>query len=117
VEFYYHDMDDGLLVLKADGGLNSQTADEFVAKLERLIEAGLRRIIVDCSALDYISSLGIGVLVRLHKRLAAEGGDVKLAGIKSKVIQILSLVHLDSVLDIYPDVNRARLEFRPADAP
>ncbi len=116
VEFYYDEMDRDLLVLKADGGLNSHNAEEFVGKLERLIEAGLRNIIVDCSGLDYISSFGIGVLIRLHKRLKSVGGDVKLAAIKSKLIQVLSIVRLDQILDIYPDVNRARLAFRPVKA-
>jgi anti-anti-sigma factor len=43
------------------------------------VDAGVDKIIVDCSRLEYISSYGIGVLVRLHKALMARGGDVKIA--------------------------------------
>ena len=88
MEFYYHELDKNVLVLHADGGLNAQTADQFVSELEKLVDAGIRRIIVDCSRLQYVSSYGIAMLLRLHKRLAGHGGDVKLAAIPSTVVQI-----------------------------
>ena len=76
MELYYDDVDSEVLVIKADGGLNARTAEGFVEDLEKLVDAGLRKIIVDCSELDYISSFGLGVLIRLHGRLARRGGDV-----------------------------------------
>jgi anti-anti-sigma factor len=115
MEFYYHELDHNVLVLRADGGLNAQTAAQFIGELEKLIDAGVQRIIVDCGGLDYVSSYGLGVLVRLHKKLAAHGGDVKLADIHSKLVQALTITHLDSLFEIYPDVNRARLAFRRPD--
>ena len=117
MEFYYHETEKDVLILAADGGLNAGTADQFVAELERLIDAGVTKIIVDCSALDYISSYGLGVLVRLHRRLSQRGGDIKLAGINSMVVKLLSLTRLDQLFGIYPDVNRARLAFRPKSQP
>jgi len=116
MEFFFHELDRKVLILSADGGLNADTAAEFVGQLESLIDAGLTRIIVDCTRLDYISSYGIGVLVRLHNKLAHHGGDVKIAAAKSKVLQVLTLMRIGKVLDIYPDVNRARLAFRDKDA-
>ena len=80
VDFYYHEVDRDVLVLRADGGINHDNAAAFVADLEKLVDAGLSKIIVDCGGLGHISSYGIGVLLRLHKRLARHGGDVKLAG-------------------------------------
>src|SRR5688572_31397866 len=103
MEFYYHELDHNVLVLRADGGLNAQTADQFVGELERLVDAGIRRIIVDCGSLDYVSSYGLGVLVRLHKKLAAHGGDVKLAAIKSKLVNVLAMTRMDQLFAIYPD--------------
>jgi anti-sigma B factor antagonist len=117
VEFYYHENEKDVLILSADGGLNAATAEKFVSELERLIEAGNTKIIVDCSALDYISSYGIAVLLRLHKKLQRHGGDVRLAAVKGMLIKTFSIVRLDQILSIYPDVNRARLSFRPRTEP
>ena len=113
MEFYYHELDNSVLILAADGGINADNAGQFVTDLEKLVDAGIRKIIIDCSNLEYISSYGIGVLMRLHKRLAGHGGDVKFAGVHSGVVRILQIARLDSLFEFYPDVNRARLAFRP----
>jgi len=112
VEFYYHELDRSVLILSADGGLNAETAATFVQQLESLVDAGVKQIIVDCSRLDYISSYGIGVLVRLHTKLARHGGDVKIAGAQSFVLNALNVMRLSRLLAIYPDVDQARLSFR-----
>ena len=56
MEFFFHELDKSVLVLSADGGLNADTAGEFVRQLEALVDAGVKQIIVDCSNLSYISS-------------------------------------------------------------
>ena len=52
MEFYYDDVDSEVLVIKADGGLNARTAEGFVEDLEKLVDAGIRKIIVDCSEIE-----------------------------------------------------------------
>ena len=112
MEFYFHELDRSVLIIAADGGLNADTAGEFVRQLETLVDAGLRQIIVDCTRLHFISSYGIGVLLKIHNKLARHGGDVKIAAAPSRVLQVLTLMRMGQVFQIYPDVNRARLAFR-----
>ena len=116
MEFFFHELDETVLILRADGGLNAETAGQFVSQLEALVDAGVTKMIVDCTHLEYISSFGVGVLVRLHNKLAKRGGDVKVAAARSAVLQVLTVMRMGKVFDIYPDVNRARLAFRPKDA-
>jgi anti-anti-sigma factor len=115
MQFYYSEVDNDILIISADGGLNSENADQFVNELESLIKGGLSKIIVDCSRLDHITSYGLGVLVRLHTKLAKRGGNVKLACVKGLIEQLLAITRLNSIFEIYPDVNRALLMFRPKD--
>jgi len=115
MELYYHELDNSVLVLSADGGLNADTAADFVKQLESLIEVGVKKMIIDCTKLTYISSYGIGVLVRLHNKLAKQGGDVKIAAAPSPVLKALNMVRLGRLVEIYPDVNAARLAFREPD--
>jgi anti-anti-sigma factor len=113
MEFYYHELDRNVLVLAADGGLNADTAKQFVNELESLVDAGVTKIIVDCTHLDFISSYGVGVLVRLHNKLAKHGGDVKIAAVHNAVLKALSIMRMNKLFGIYSDVNAARLAFRP----
>lgn len=115
MELYYSEVDDDILIIRADGGLNSENANKFVDELVTLIEDGQTKIVVDCTRLDYISSHGLGVLVGLHAKLAKRGGDVKLACVKSFVEKMLTTLRLNTFFEIYPDVSRACLMFRPKD--
>src|SRR4051812_21824826 len=115
MEFYYHELDRSVLILSADGGLNADTARDFVSQLEALIDAGVTRMIIDLTNMSYISSYGIGVLVRLHSKLAKRGGHVKFASPQSPILKALNVVRLGKMFEMYPDVNQARLAFRPED--
>ena len=112
MEFYYHSVDKDVLILSADGGLNMDNADEFVSQLETLVESGIRKLIVDCTKLTYISSWGMRVLVQLHKKLANRGGDVKLAGVQGPIMRILEMVKFDRTFRMYPNVDEALEAFR-----
>lgn len=112
MEFYYDEVDNDVLIIKADGGLNSDNAGEFVEKIEALVDAGLTKIIVDCTKLAFMSSMGMATLMRLHKRLAGSGGNVKVANVQSMIAELLHVARLDKIFEIYPNVNQARLAFR-----
>jgi anti-sigma B factor antagonist len=113
MEFYYHEVDNDVLIISADGGIDKHSSKEFVNQILELIEGGVTKIIIDCAKLTYISSWGLGVLLRLHKRAKVAGGEVKIADVHSHIIEIMNITHLSKIFGIYPDVNRARLEFRP----
>jgi anti-sigma B factor antagonist len=112
MELYFHDTDRDVLILSADGGIDSVSAEQLVSELETLVAVGARKLIVDCSRLGFISSYGIAVLVRLHKKLAERGGDVKLAALESRVARLIALIGLERVFQIYPNVDDARNAFR-----
>ncbi len=112
MEFYYHDADSDVLVIKADGGLNGHNAGDFVDRIRQLVDAGLRKLIVDCEHLDYISSVGLAVLLRLHKKIAEHEGNLKLAHVKGMVPQVLQVTGLSRIFHLYPDIEQARLSFK-----
>lgn len=117
MEIFFHELDRDVLILSADGGLNAQTGAEFLRQLDVLVDAGLTKIIVDCTHLEFISSYGVGLLVRLHHKLAGRGGDVKIAAPHSMVLQAMNVMRLGEIFGIYSDVNRARLAFREKSKP
>jgi len=113
MQTFVQERDGDLLVVRADGGLNRDTANQLIEDVAKHVEAGARSIIVDCSHLEVISSAGIGTLLRLHGAMKARGAEVRLAGLHGFVAQALQLMRLDGVFELFPDVNSARLAFRP----
>ena len=115
MEFYYQNVDDDVLVLSADGGLDKGTAEQFVGELRKLVESGASKIIVDCTKLNYVSLHGLSTLFRLHKKLADHGGDVKVAAVRGKIAGLVAESRLSDVFHVYPYVDRARHAFRRRD--
>jgi len=90
VEFHYRDVDRNVLILRAAGGIDGANAHEFLSELSRLIEGGVRKMVVDCPGLGYLSSPGVALLVRLHRRHRAVGGEVTLAALPGPAFRLLS---------------------------
>ena len=115
MEFYYHDVQGDVMVVSADGGIDSQTSRQFVDEVCGLVQTGMTKLIVDCSNLNYVSSYGLGVLLRLHKHAKKAGGEVKLACLHSPIVKLLNVTGLDRIFGIYTDVDSALADFRDKD--
>lgn len=106
-------VDGDILVIILGGSLDSVTAPEFDRQIQSHLDAGHNKIIIDCRHLGYISSIGIGSLVALQTKLRRRGGEVKLAALFGPVMEVIKLVRLDKMLDIYGDLEFARKSFYP----
>lgn len=111
-----HFVDGDILVMMLKGKLDNETAAVFRKEAEGYLDQGVTKIILDCTFLGYCSSAGLAALVFLQTRLRKRGGQVKLAAIQSAVADVIKLVHLNHVLDIYGDSEFARQSFYEEDS-
>jgi anti-anti-sigma factor len=111
MEFYFKTADKDVLVLTADGGLDKATTQQFVGELEKVIESGAPKIIVDCTKLNYVSLHGLRTLFGLHKNLARRGGDVKVAAVRGTIANWVAESSLGERFQVYPNVERAQQAF------
>lgn len=116
MERIVQEVEGGVTVLRLVGRLDGLSSPQLHDVLEKLINAGLRRVILDCGKLSYVSSAGIGTLITLHRRMDAAGGQVKIAGATGAVFEVLELMNLGTILKLYSDVGQARLAFQTTDA-
>lgn len=115
---------DGLLSWKAVGEVavftftRGRIRDErgILKKLDGLgnyikFEGG-RKIILDLSNLEYLSSAGVGVLVGLLKKSKAGAGDFKLCSLQEPIRELFELLRLTSIFEVYPSLDEAVASFR-----
>ena len=57
-------------------------------------------VTLDCTQLEYISSAGLGVLLKTQKRLMAAGGKLRLAGVSRHLRDILQYSGFDQIFEI-----------------
>ena len=59
-------------------------------------------VTLDCSGLEYISSAGLGVLLKTQKRLLASSGKLRLAGVNRHLQDIFQYSGFDQIFEIEP---------------
>ncbi len=80
----------------------------FRTMLESQIEGGARGVILDMTAIAYVASITIGILVEMHNRMKEQGGNgLVLLHPQDRVKDILRLVHLGRVIPILDDERQA----------
>ena len=76
-------------------------------QLDRLVEQGHTRLLLNLAGVRYLSSDVLAVLVRRQERLAASGGSLQLCGLDPLLRDMLRITHLDRVLDVCSDEAEA----------
>jgi anti-anti-sigma factor len=59
-------------------------------------------VTLDCSRLEYISSAGLGVLLKTQKRLMASSGKLRLAGVNAHLKDVFQYSGFDQLFEIEP---------------
>src|SRR3990170_5042746 len=105
------------LLLKATGRLDSATANTFKAALQPYLEQckpGGHVIVLDFSAIEYISSVGFQVLLVAQKRAKTQAGVIALAALQPGVKAVFAIANFSKVIRCYDSVRGALAEMSPA---
>jgi anti-anti-sigma factor len=86
--------DSGKIV--AEGRLDAAQAP----RAQEFLDAISEQCVLDLGKLDYMSSAGLGVLLRTHKRLMGDGGGLKLVNVNSHINDIFMYSGFDKLFEI-----------------
>ena len=97
---------DAAIVLVA-GRIDTAAAPGLEHAINREIEGGHRKILLDFSAVPYISSGGLRVLLATAKKLRNPPDRFALCGLGTEVHRILGLTGFTAIFSIYPTEKEA----------
>ena len=98
----------GIAAIRLRGRITiSEGPDRIGATVEALVESGARTIIVELSGVTALDSTGIGYLIAGYNRIAAAGGEMRMAGASGHILQNFRVNQLDRVFRFYPSVEEA----------
>jgi anti-anti-sigma factor len=94
------DQDPAGVRLMAHGDIDLHTAPTLSQHLTEAAALGVRRIALDCSAVDFVDSAGLRALLVAHSDLRAN--DVKLVVVRPSpmVARVLEITRLDDALGV-----------------
>ena len=117
-------------VVHIKGDIDSSTYQQIQAQIEQMVQAGAHDIVLDLSAVGYLSSAGIRMLSSLFYQLRGnllqesdaamkqgihdgtfKSPHLKLAGAPPRVAEVLKMSGMDMVLEMYRSVPEAVAAF------
>lgn len=69
-------------------------------RAQEFLDTIAKDCVIDLGGLEYISSAGLGVLLRTHKRLASQGRGLKLVNVNRHINDIFMYSGFDRLFDI-----------------
>lgn len=94
-------------VVDLEGRFDFSARREFKETMERLHEQGQRQIILDLSAVSFIDSSALGMLVVAHQNMKLKQGQILLVNPQTYVRQILDLANVPKMIPVYNSVQDA----------
>jgi anti-anti-sigma factor len=99
-----------VVVAAPSGRIDHAVAGELEQALAAVLaESGTGRagVILDFAAVDYISSVGLRVLMISAKQMRGRATPIAVAALRPVVAEIFAISRFDRVLDVFPSVREA----------
>ena len=104
------------VVFQTSSLMNQGDVERLKTDLLRMVDGEKRtRLILDFTEVQFLSSQVIGILLSLHKRIAAAksadpGAELVLCGLRPQLLDLLKITRLDRLLKIQPTRKEAIAE-------
>ena len=91
--------ENGTLTFALDGKLDTKTAPQLEAVLLPAIDEA-KKVVLDFTKLEYVSSAGLRVLLMGQKQSSAKGITMTIKGVSSQIMEIFEMIGFANVLNI-----------------
>ena len=100
-----HRVENEILIIAIKGRLDAATAPIADETIKKTLEENTNRLLFDLSALEYLSSGGLRVILGAAKEIRRREGKVALAGLNQYVYEIFEVSGFNSLIPIKDTVE------------
>ena len=93
----------GVDVVTVRGEIHLSTAPRFRQRLEAIIDHGDGWVVLDLSAVEFIDSTGLSVLLGALRQVSQHKGHMALVCTNPTVLRLFEITSLDATFDIQAD--------------
>jgi anti-sigma B factor antagonist len=86
-------------------------ATMFHGKLHEYIDSGKKRVVIDLKKVEWMSSVGLGMLISAMTAVKNGGGELKLANITNSIQSLLTITRLATIFEAHDTVDEALNSF------
>ena len=99
----------GVMKVSLSGRLDAGSAVETEEEIGKVVDVN-KKLILDLSGLEYISSAGLRVLLVAAKRIRRENGKMCLCELKETVLEVFEISGFSAIFDL-ADTEKEALDF------
>jgi anti-anti-sigma factor len=101
-------LESGYAVITISGrlALGGET-EKLNAAVNGLLQKNQKKFVLDISALDYVDSSGVGMLVSCLTSVKKAGGDLRVVGANPRIKRIFNMTGVDSLMQMFGTVAEA----------
>ena len=96
-----------VVVLHMSGQMRETGADALRGELDKLVEAGHFKLIFDLSNISFISSVGLGQMMRAFRAATSNEGYVRIVNPQPLVEEVFRFTKLHTLIGIFPTIEAA----------
>ena len=99
----------GAAIIELSGEVDGSAADVLTKAYQSAVgaQADPGTVVLDFSAVDYINSTGIALIVSVLARARAERRKVVACGLSPHYREIFDITRLSDFIELFPDLDRA----------
>ena len=98
-----------LVVLR--GEIGTETINQFKDRIDQIVNDGQTKLIMDFQGVNYLNSMGLGVVAATLKKVKKSKGDLKLINLSDAVQELFELTRLTKVFEIFDSQDAAVKSF------
>ncbi|MBN1868325.1 STAS domain-containing protein [Candidatus Sumerlaeota bacterium] len=113
VEVKASEKEPGIDIVTMSGYLDAHTVVDFEREIEKRLDRGGNRVVIDARELNYISSAGIGALMKIDQQVRKSDGRMILIQPAPNVLSVLEMLGFTQIFHFAQTLDEA-LEFLQA---
>jgi anti-anti-sigma factor len=95
------------VIVSVKGRMDAVTSVDFEKSVSLLVSKGESHFLVNFSQLDYISSAGLRVILKISRQLKTQNGKIVFAGLQDSVREVFKISGFDTIFKIYETEEEA----------
>jgi anti-sigma B factor antagonist len=91
--------------------IDALVVDEIKDGILKVIDNSNSRVIIDLKGVDYVDSSGFGCFLSVMKASRNNYGTLKFANPEPRITELFEMLHLETVFQIYSDLDTCLRSF------
>ena len=97
----------GWTVLSLIGQFDVATAPEVRQALVEAQYSAASRVILDLNGVEFVDSMGLGVIIGGLKRARSHEGELVLVCDRERILHLLEITRIDQIIAVHPSIVEA----------